>query len=238
MSKAVVASNFFRNLLRSLFFVVIFPVTLVAERTAKSVFIEAPGDAPKKVFLVALEEDAIEVPLPTRAFSPEIELPNGDLVFAVLPRPLAEDEEIPAEAPKVRIPKDWTHCYLLFTFEKTNKVFPVKVIVIDGSANEFPLGHTRIVNLSEARVRGKFGEQILNIEPKKIKTLEPQRKDRGAFPVAIDYLEKGAEKSRPLTRTNWQHDPRSRKVLLITKPAGVKFPRIRGIQDRVRPKKK
>ncbi|MFC7337241.1 hypothetical protein ACFQY0_08640 [Haloferula chungangensis] len=203
-----------------------------ADRIAKAVFIDPPKGAPEKVFLVAPEEDAVEVPLQSRAFSADLALPKGDLVLAILPRPLAEGEAVPKGAPTVRIPEGWSRCYLLFTVDTKNKVFPLKAIPIDGSLNNFPVGHSRIVNLSLAMVKGKFGEDIITIPPGKIENLKPQMKDIGAYPVMVDFMMKGDPKPQPLARTNWQHNPLSRQVVLITKPTGVKYPQFKVFQDR------
>ncbi|MEP4078368.1 hypothetical protein [Haloferula sp.] len=205
-----------------------------ADRIAKAVFIEPPKGAPEKVFFVALEKDAIEVPLPRRNFSPDVKLPKGDLVYAILPRPLGEEEPIPKGAPTVKIPSDWSRCYLLFNFDKDNKVFPLEVLAIDGSLNKFPPGDSRFVNLSQAWVKGKFGDKPIAISPGKIKNVEAPIKEFGPFYVALDYMEKGDEKSTPLERTNWQHNPRSRQVVLITKAAGSRYPTISALQDRVK----
>ena len=205
-----------------------------ADRIAKAVFIEAPQDAPEKVYFAAPNQPGIEVALPTRNFSPDIELPAGNLTYAVLPRPLAEGEAIPKGAPLVKIPEAWSRCYLLFLFHSENKFLPIKVIPIDGSAKNFPLGDSRIVNLSKAMVMGKFGENVVRIRPGKIEDLKAPIKKFGPYLVAIDFLMKGDEKSTALSRTTWQHDPLSRKVVLITEPEGVKFPRLRTLQDRVK----
>jgi len=206
-----------------------------ADRIAKSVFIEPPKGAPETVYFVAPETEAVEIALPSRTFSPDVILPAGDLVFAVLPRTLAEGEAIPKGAPMVKIPKSWSRVYLLFKVQKENKVFPIEVIPIDGSLGKFQAGHSRIVNLSPAMVKGKFGDEIVSIMPGRIEDLKPPINELGPFPVMIDFMMKGDKKSKPLTRTNWQHDPMSRQVVLITKPAGVKYPRVRALQDRIKP---
>lgn len=208
-----------------------------ADRIAKAVFVDPPKNAPEKVYLVAPEQAAIEVPLISRRFSPDITLPKGDLVFAVLPRPLAEGEVIPKGAPTVKIPENWSRCYLLFIVQKTNKVFPLEVIPIDGSLNSFPIGHSRIVNLSLAMVKGKFGAELVAISPGKIENLDPPIKEFGHYPVVVDFMMKGDKASQPLARTTWQHNPKSRQVVLITKPGGVKYPRFKVLQDRVKVEK-
>lgn len=204
-----------------------------ADRIAKAFFVDPPSVAPEKVFLVAPEQPAIEIPLPSRVWSQDIILPKGDLVFAVLPRVLAEDEVIPKEAPKVRIPAGWSRCYLLFTVETSNKFFPLKVTPINGSSDTFPIGDSRIVNLSHAMVKGKFGKQIVTISPGTIENLDPPIKEYGAYPVVVYFMMRGDKAPQPLARTNWQHNPQSRQVVLITKPDGVKYPRFRVLQDRV-----
>ena len=221
-----------RHSLVAILFFVSLGASGAEDRIAKAVFIDPPKDAPRKVYFVALEEESVEVELPRRNFSDEIILPAGDLVYAVLPRELAEGESIPAGVPKVKINKNWDRVYLLFVFDKSKK-FPLKVTPIDGSASKFPAGHTRIVNLSQAKIRGKFGNKELDLAPNTIKNLEPVLNKLGHYPVALNYLEKGEKKSKPLSRTTWQHDPKSRQVILISKPAGARFPQVKSLTDRV-----
>lgn len=205
-----------------------------ADRVAKAVFIEPPNGAPDEVYLVAPEQSVIKASLPSRTFSPDIVLPKGDLVLAVLPKPLGEDEGIPAGAPTIEIPKTWSRVYLLFIHDRENKVFPLKVVPIDGSKNQFPAGDTRIVNLSAAMVRGQFGDKVVGVRPGKVGDLDAPINEFGPYPVSIDFMMKGDTKPSPLARTTWQHDPDSRQVVLITDPDGGKRLRIRALSDRVR----
>lgn len=204
-----------------------------ADRIAKAIFVEPPEDSPEKIYLISAEKNSIEVALPSRNFSPDIVLPQGDLVLAILPRLLSEDEQIPKGAPMVRIPKEWSRTYLIFAFTKDNKVFPMEALPVNGSSSVFPLGHTRIVNLSSAMVQGLFGEKVITIKPRAVEAMAPPREDFGSYPVKIDYLMKGDEKPSSLARTKWLHNPQARQIMLITKPATMNRPRIRGIEDYV-----
>ena len=204
-----------------------------ADRIAKAIFVEPPKDAPEKVFLISADKTGIEIELPSRNLSPDIVLPKGDLVLAVLPRMLSEDEEIPKGAPIIRIPKAWSRTYLVFAFSKANKVFPIEVLPVNGSVSQFPLGHSRIINFTPAMVKGQFGENIITVGPNKVEDMAPPRRDFGAYPVNVDYIMKGDEKPTSLMRSRWQHDPQSRQLLLITMSPTAKYPRIRGIQDKI-----
>ena len=201
------------------------------DRVAKAVFIDPPNDAPRRVFLVAPEKDAIEVELPRRNLSEDIIIPAGDLVYAILPEKLEEGETVPAGMPVLKISSEWSRTYLIFEFDKKAKKFPIKVKAIDGSAGKFPAGHTRLINLTEARIHGKFGSKEVSLLPDQVKNLGPVVQGRGDFPVLIRCLEKGAEKPKTLKDTRWQHDPRSRQLVFISEPAGARIPTIRCLSD-------
>ena len=170
--------NFSKVLLASLLFVALGPAS-AADRIAKAIFVEPPKDAPEKVFLISADKTGVAIELPSRNFSPDAILPKGDLVLAVLPRLLGEDEEIPKGAPVVRIPKEWSRTYLIFSFSKDNKVFPVEILPVDGSLNKFPLGESRIVNFSKANIKGQFGDKSVVVRSNQVVDLEAPRRDFG-----------------------------------------------------------
>ena len=51
------------------------------------------------------------------------------------------------------------------------------------------------------------------------------------YHVNIHLIPPGNDSPEPLCETNWRHDPRSRGVYFILKPAGSLIPRILGFPD-------
>ena len=205
---------------------------LGADRIAKAVFIEPPKGSPKTVYLITPDKGAIEVPLTSRNFSPAIELPPGDLVLPVLPRPLAEEEAVPKGAPTVKIPSTWGRTYLVFSFDKKNKVFPLKIVPINGSNSEFPLGHSRIINFSDALIAGKFNDKEVGVRPNEVKNISPPLNKVGDYQIEVRFLKKGEKEWAPLLQTAWLHNPAARQIIFVTSPATSRYPRVRALEDR------
>jgi hypothetical protein len=150
---------------------------LAAACKVKAIFGGPPDGVPEKaVLFTGAKSDEIE--LPKRNLSPEVKLPEGDLVVAVLAEK-PNQPEIPPEAPKFKIPGTWTDCILLFFHDPKNKVFPVKVIPVNASAPDFPLGNTVMFNVSTATVMAKFGDQIVKVAPGTSASVKPPRVGSG-----------------------------------------------------------
>lgn len=206
-------------------------------REIRAVFLSPPKNAPKKAYLFSPGK-VLEVELPRRNFSPEVKLSAGELTFAVLSSPPVEGQEIPQSAPLIKIPEDWSRCYLIFVSDAKNQVFPARVLPINASESRFPLGHSRIINASNATVAGDFGGELVKIAPGKIETIKPPKlmsDSEGAYRVKIDCLMKGEEEPFALSRTSWRHDPNSRQILFVVNPpkGKGKWPKIWGVTDRI-----
>lgn len=208
-----------------------------AARKARAIFIQPADPAAEKAILFTGAQYA-EIELPQRNFSPEIDLPDGDLAVAILPGRLAPDAKVPADAPTIKIPEAWTRCLLLFFPDPSNKTFPARVIPLNASTADFPKGHTVIYNVSSAAIVGKFGDQIVKVMPGKSLTMKPPMSSFGAYPVAIDCSYPGDTKPTAICRSNWQHDPSARQIMFVTPAAGYKVPRVWGILDREQETKK
>ncbi len=203
-------------------------------RKARAIFVQPTGEAVEKaVFFSGTEY--VEIELPRRNFSPEVELPAGDLVLAVLPDRLAPDAEVPAGAQKITIPAAWSRCLFVVIPDPTNKVFPARVIPVNASADVFPEGATRIYNLSKAAIRGNFGGQAVKVLPGESGVIKPPVSAFGSYPVEIDCAFPGDAKPTSICRSQWQHDPEARQILFVTPSPGLKVPRVWGILDHPQP---
>ena len=199
----------------------------------KAIFVQPPDGAPTKAVLVAGKK-SLEIELPQRNFSPEVELPAGTTVVGVLPTKL-EQPEMPPGAPVFKIPENWTNCILLFFPDSSNKVFPAKVITVNASSADFPLGHTLIFNLSPATVMAKFGGEVASVKPGQSVTVKPPRAGSGEFPISIDCAYPGDKEPTALCRSTWQHESNARQIRFITPMPEQKTPRVWGVLDRPAP---
>lgn len=202
-----------------------------AARKARAIFIQPSDRAPEKAMLFT-GKDYSEIELPQRNLSAEVDLPDGDLVLAVLPGKLAGNAKVPADAPTIKIPAAWGRCLLLFFPDPSNKTFPARVIPVNASSADFAKGHTLIYNVSSAAIIGKFGEQVIKVLPGKSATMKPPIAEFGAYPVDIDCYMPGDKKPTSLCRSNWQHDPDARQIMFVTPAPGYNVPRVWGILDR------
>lgn len=215
-------------------FLALVPATAACK--VKAIFVQPPDDVPEKAILV-VGKKFLEIELPQRNFSPEVELPADEMLVGVLTtRP--EKPEIPPGAPNFKIPETWTDCILLFFPDPTNKVFPAKIIPVNTSAANFPLGHTVIFNVSFATVVAKFGDITTQIKPGQSVTVKPPRSGSGAYPVAIDCTSPGDTTPVALCRSTWQHEAGARQILFVTPMPQKKNPRVWGVLDRPAPLEK
>jgi hypothetical protein len=202
-----------------------------AARKVRAIFI-SPGTPALEKATLFTGTQSVEVELPQRNLSPEVSLPDGDLLVAILPAPPATGEDLPAAAPKIKIPAAWERCILLFFPDPTNPVFPARVIPVNASTADFPKGHSLIYNVSNASILAKFGEEQVSVKPGSTASLKPPITGLGDYLVAIDCILPEETKPTAICRSSWQHDPDARQILFITPTPGFKVPRVWGILDR------
>ena len=205
-----------------------------AKCETKAIFVQPASEVPETALLV-VNQKFVDISLPRRNLSDavELELSNepGKSTIAVLPgKP--NGPEIPLDAPKFTIPPTWTRCILLFFHDANNKIFPARIIPVNTSNADFPLGHILIYNVSTATVVAKLGTETVKILPGKSASVKPPRSDSGAYPVAIDCALPGDKQPTALCRSKWQYESKARQILFIVPQPEQNDPRIWGILDR------
>jgi hypothetical protein len=175
------------------------------KHTCRILFFNAPADAPQKLFLFDGTE-SLEVELPKMNFSPVYELASGKIVITLLPGAINDPKKIPADAPKVVVPKGVVDFYLLVTSDKDNKVAPVRMQVINAGADKLKLGQMLWFNLTDLTVGGMVGTEKLLIGPKKRLVLDAPAKGHVNFPVSLSFRITGDKQLYPLCETKWRHD--------------------------------
>jgi hypothetical protein len=221
---------YLRRLLAVIVYLSLIAAPTSGARTVKAIFVGPSEDVPEKAVLVVVGK-YLDIDLPQRNLSAAIEIPGGDLAVGVLPAKPAQPD-IPAGMPTFQIPESWTQCILLFFHDPSNKVFPARILPVNSSAANFPLGHTVIFNASSAGVIAKFGGETVQVAPGKSATVKPPRSDSGDYPIAIDCIQPGEKQPVALCRSTWQHDADARQILFVTPMPGRKIPRIWGVLER------
>jgi hypothetical protein len=202
-----------------------------AARKVRAIFIQ-PGQAVPETAVLHDGKQGFEVELPRRNFSPAAEAPDGDLDLVCLRSEPSAGQALPAGAPRVKIPKEWKRCLLLFFPDPKNPVFPARIIAVNASDDEFKPGESLLFNVSPATVRGKFGDNIVKASPGEKVVIPAPIKRKGDFLVAIDSAMPGDKEPTPICRTTWRHEPDARQILFVTPEPGISIPRVWGILDR------
>jgi hypothetical protein len=209
-----------------------------AEKSARScriLFLNGPDNAPQKLHLYD-GTDSQEVELTRMGFSPTYQIRSGTLTLAMLPSPpppaaAGSSPAIPADAPKAVLAETITDFYLIVSSDPSNKIAPVKMQVINADAANFKRGQMLWYNLTDSKVGGIVGSRKLLVEPNSRLILDPPANGLEDYHVNIHFLPPGKQRPEPLCETNWSHDPRSRSVFFILKPADSLIPRILGFPD-------
>lgn len=206
------------------------------KHTCRILYFNAPAGAPEKLFLFDGTESQ-EVELPKMNFSPVYELAPGKLTIALLPEAPADPTKIPANAPKVAVPEGVVDFYLLVSSDKTNKVAPVRMQVINAGSDKLKLGQMLWFNLTDKTVGGMVGTEKLLAKPNKRLVLDAPAKGHVDYKVSLSFRIPGDKQLYPLADTSWRHDPRSRSVVFIHDDPGSRTPLVNGFSDFREPKR-
>ena len=202
----------------------------VSAREVRTIYLPGSGEPLSKAHLIGAKVN-LEIELPQRNLSSAVEIPKGDLRLVALSMPPESLEAIPQGAPQVRIPESWQRCILIFLGDSDNPVFPARIIPVNAGGVEFPKGTTRVYNLSNATIGGKFGNERIIVKPGKMETFNAPIRDFGSYPVAIDCILKDDAAPRAICRSNWQHDPEARQILFVVAQKGQPLPRVWSVLD-------
>ena len=203
---------------------------LSSAREIRTIFMGKGRDKPEQAVLFTGKEN-LKVTLPGRNFSPDVEIPRGDLNLAVLPKALPEGEELPEGVQIVKIPEQWSRVILLFLPDPSNKVFPAHVLPVNASSGKLPPGHTLFHNFTDSPIYGKFSKTVVTVEPGKSAQMRPPIDEGGSYPVEINCRLPGEDKTTAIVRSSWHHSSKSRKIVFIVPSAKGKIPRLWSLND-------
>lgn len=211
------------------------PLSLSAQekkgaRTCRILFLGAADTDPEKLYLHD-GTTAREVELPRLNLSKVYDLPGGELTLKMLPAPPEKDKPIPAAAPSVTVPETTGDLYLLLSPDPENKVAPVRMQVIDASADHFKPGQMLWFNLTPHDVGGSVGKQQLVLKTRAKVMLDPPASAVESYNVNLTFRIAGKDALYPLCETQWNHDPSARTIVFVVNEPGSRTPRVLGFPD-------
>lgn len=211
------------------------PLSLAAQekagpRTCRVLFLGAADTDPEMLYLHD-GTSTREVELPRLNLSKIYELPGGALTLKMLASPPAQDQPLPATAPSANVPESTGDFYLLLSPDPANKTVPVRMQVINASADRFKPGQMLWFNLTAHDVGGQVGKQKLAIQARSKVVLDPPASTVESYNVNLTFRIAGKDALYPLCETQWNHDPATRTVLFIANEPGSRTPRVLGFPD-------
>ncbi len=199
-------------------------------RTCRVLFLGG-GDNDAKTLHLYDGTASREVELPRLNLSPVYPLPGGALTLRLLAAPAVKDQPVNPAAPSVAVAETVGDFYLLVSPDPANKAVPVRLQVIDATADRFKVGQMLWFNLTANDVGGQVGTQKLAIKARSKVILDRPADKAGDYGVNLSYRMTGKEALYPLCETRWIYDPTSRIVLFIINEPGNRTPRVLGFPD-------
>lgn len=201
-----------------------------AKRSCRILFLAAPQAAPEMLTLFD-GTTFQEVELPRMNFSQVYQISGGDIRIRMLPSAVPNSEQVPPEAPEAVIPEDVSDCYLILTSDPANKVTPVRIQVVNATADKFRNGQMLWFNLTTHAVAGMIGSEPLRLNPNSRLILDAPATSNSFYRVKVDYVIPSEKVLRPICETQWQHNPATRMVMFVFNENGEDVPRVMGFSD-------
>ncbi len=201
-----------------------------AKRTCRILFLAAPPDAPKTLFL-SDGSSTQQIELPSMNLSKIYPLANGDITLTMLPAMPLPQVPLPADAPKATVAEAIRDIYLLVSSDPANKTAPVRFQVINANVDGFRNGQLLWFNLSPHRISGKIGSETLDLPPNSKAILKTPATNIGDYNVKIGYVPAGTQRTEPVCETIWLHDPKIKNVVFVLPVPESRIPRIMGFPD-------
>lgn len=194
-------------------------------------FLERPRDAPSKAYVY---DGTIshEIPLSGLKLSEPIRLTPGADYVAMIPHAIAEPQNLPAKAPRLRIPEGVNSIYLVCISDPKNPVFPVQLQMIDVSDNKVREGQTLWMNFTNHHVVCKLGKQRIQLQAGQKSIAKAPISGSGYYKAQFAYKSGGKGDFLPIMNKTWWLDEKSRYLGIVI-GTGERLPKIYSLRDRV-----
>lgn len=201
-----------------------------ASRTCRILFVAAPEDAPKTLYLNDGTKTQ-QVELPSLNFSDVYKLAPGNITLRLFPSLPTEQQPIPEGAPSGAVRETIEDCYLLLVSDPKNPVAPLKCQVVDANPAGFRSGQMMWLNLTPYLVGGQLGSRTLRLMPNSQSIVDSPKDGAGTYPVKIGYDPGDDKKAAMIVSTQWPHNPGGRNVIFVMMLPNSNIPRIKGYSD-------
>lgn len=193
-----------------------------AARTVQIMYFNPPTSPPDEVFMYALGEDPVDVDLPQYNFTPCYNIPSGDQILRFLPRKYLPAEEIPENAPFVRVPEKWKKVFILAFYDRSNSTMPLKFRAINASPEKFDNGNTMFINFSPKVIYGMLGDNRLIVKPGSMVINKDSYPPGEDYSVNLRQMNVDRSKDYRFLTKMFRHYPDQRKIMFIYTPEGSK----------------
>ena len=200
-----------------------------SERTCRIVFPERPNSAPKAAFLFD-GKDNQRIDLPSMNFSKVIALPPGDITLLLSPTKITDLENLPPNAPRLRIPENVKDFYILLSSDKENSLLPVRMNLVNTSEGRLKPGETLWFNLTPHRVVAKLGESKMSVRPRSTTVSRDPSYESGYYRAEFAFQPEAEGQFYRITEQHWWHDAENRHIGFIVNSGG-RLPKIYYYRD-------
>lgn len=199
------------------------------DRTCRIVFPERPNDSPKVAYLYDGRKSQ-QVNLPSMNFSKVIGLPRGELTLLLTPDEVTDPENLPPNAPRLKIPENVQDFYIFMSPDPSNPVLPLRMNLVNTSDGRLEPGETLWFNLTEHRIVAMLGDNKMSITAKNSTVSEDPIPESGYYRAKFAFQPQSKGEFFKITEQHWWHDTESKHVGFIV-PTGGKLPRIYYFRD-------
>ncbi|WP_035612215.1 hypothetical protein [Haloferula sp. BvORR071] len=208
-----------------------------SKRTCRVLVLGENNSVPSPLYLYD-GKVARQIDLPRMNLSKFYELPGGALTLRLLKAPLA-DKEVPDPAsPSATVGENIGACYLMLSADPSNKTLPVRLQVIDASAEHFKPGQMLWYNLTGVEIGGQVGKQQVAVKPRSKVIVDAPTSGHEDYNVNLSYRTSEKSPAYPVCETRWNHDPSARTILFIVAEPGSPIPRVMSFPDNPEPEGK
>jgi len=211
-------------------------VASLGARSARLLYVEAPGDAPAALHVV-VGKDATRLDLPRLAVSSgSAALPSAAIRIHLAERAPTRREPLPADVPFVDLPAGGQDVLLVLMPGGAPGPLGFRAQAIDFSPARLPEGGVLWMNLSRRTLDARLGGAAARVSPGQSRVMVPGSPAGSTYPVFVDLAPGAGEtEPQPLLRATWMRDPGRRQLLFVLDDPDRAVPRIVSVPHRLDP---
>ena len=203
-----------------------------ASRALRMVYVQAPPDAPSKVYLV-IGKETREMDLPLMSISTRsVALPDGALRVYAATKPPTKEEPLPENAPFADIPEGMRTPLLVLLPTGSPGPLAFRMQPVEFSQAVAPPGAVFWFNLTERTVYAKLGTAQAIVAPHRTGVVVPSGNFGDNYTVMVDLSpDPGQTATLPFLRSRWVKESVRRDLLFVVNDPNRKYPQVIGVAD-------